>query len=152
MNTLKHGRLVYPKSFVLQEVPIPASWDTRPVPLLLRGRHPNPQNEINRIERWYSELRGLKKGVRARLRDVSSISNISFWSVYHELMADQVFRRFGNDLGRNIISFVVIRGNRMCESAVDIRPNHDLSLFRGRLLRIEVDHRFAHIRCTIHNA
>jgi len=79
--------LVYPRCFVKTVSP-PASWDKRPLPLLLRGSHLGSNKEIARIERWYRELRGPKKGIRGRLR---SLTPRDFWSALFELMTSRIF-------------------------------------------------------------
>lgn len=86
MNGVRYGRVVYPRSFA-ERVPIPASWDERPLPQLLRGQHTHPLKEIERIERWYKELRGRKKGLRGRLR---GINPRDFWAGLYELMTSRI--------------------------------------------------------------
>lgn len=91
MNHLRHGRLVYPRSFA-QTIPVPHSWDERPLPNLLRGQHSHPAQEIQRIERWYKELRGRKRGLRGRLQ---SLKFREFWAGLYELMTSRIFVEHG---------------------------------------------------------
>jgi hypothetical protein len=81
------ARVVYPQSFV-GSVPSPARWELRPVSQLLRGQHSDPEREIERIERWYSELQGPKDGLLGRLR---SLRRRDFWAGLAELLTSRVF-------------------------------------------------------------
>jgi len=87
MSHIRYGRLVYPRKFA-ETVPVPASWDERPLPLLLRGQHSDPEEEIERIERWYRELKGPKGGLRGRLQ---SVEPRDFWAGLSELMTSRIF-------------------------------------------------------------
>lgn len=87
MSQIRYGCVVYPRSFA-QTVPVPASWDNRPLPNLLCGRASHPAQEIERIERWYRELSGPRKGLRGRLR---SLKPRDFWASLYELMTSRIF-------------------------------------------------------------
>jgi len=87
MSGIRYGRVVYPRKFA-ETVPIPASWDERPVPHLLRGQHSDPMREIERIERWYRELKGPKRALLGRLR---SVKPRDFWAGLYELMTSRIF-------------------------------------------------------------
>jgi len=91
MNQIRYGRVVYPRKFA-ETVPIPASWDERPLPHLLRGQHRDPMQEIERIERWYLELKGSRRGLLGRLR---SCEPRGFWAGLSELMTFRIFAERG---------------------------------------------------------
>lgn len=88
-----HRRLVYPKQFV-NSVPFPEKWDRRPVPNLLHPRDSvTGDQERERIERWYLELKsGEKSHLKQQLR---SMRFREYWSAYYELMTARIAQAFG---------------------------------------------------------
>lgn len=87
-------RIVYSDSFVSTIQP-PEEWDRRPLPnLLYRARDPVTRDqELDRLERWYKDLRSEEKpNVLQRLR---SMKFREFWSAYYELMTSEIARRVG---------------------------------------------------------
>src|SRR6267142_5062430 len=94
MAILRHGTDLYPEEFVAG-LPEPHSWERRPLLKLLRGERLDPSEEIERIERWFRELRadqGPKKALRGNLR---SLKTRQFWSGLYELMTARVFAEQG---------------------------------------------------------
>src|SRR6266542_377436 len=86
-------RLVYPLRFI-NSVSIPERWDRRPLPNLLHPRDPvTGAQELERIERWYRELRsGEKVHLKRRLR---SMTFRDYWSAYYELMTARIAHGVG---------------------------------------------------------
>lgn len=78
--------VLYPNSFI-KKIPVPERWDRRPLPGLFH-RATNRDDEIERLERWYRELRSNQKlDLKKRLR---SLNVRDFWSAYYELMTARI--------------------------------------------------------------
>ncbi|WP_141654440.1 hypothetical protein [Candidatus Nitrospira nitrosa] len=85
-------RSLYPKSFI-RSIPRPEHWDRRPLPNLFHGAL-NQEQEIEKLERWYKELKSYQKlDLRKRLR---SLTFRDFWSAYYELMASRIAKEVGS--------------------------------------------------------
>jgi len=79
-------KVLYPSSF-LKSVPVPESWDRRPLPNLIHNS-PNSENELTCLENWYGWLKsGQKNDLKKKLR---SLTYRDFWSAYAELMVSRV--------------------------------------------------------------
>lgn len=86
-----HRKVLYPASF-LRTVPVPASWDRRPLPNLIH-KSLNSEKELTRLEKWYRCLRSnQKKDLKKRLH---SLSHREFWGAYAELMVSRLAINFG---------------------------------------------------------
>jgi hypothetical protein len=94
MQQERHGTVLYPLEFV-RRLPRAAPWELSPLLLLLRGEHSDAQAEIERIERWYSELNGSEERKRALAGNLQSKIPRNFWSGLSELMASRVFSERG---------------------------------------------------------
>jgi hypothetical protein len=93
-SQFRHGTVLYPPDFV-RTIPAPRSWDERPLVQLLKGDHRDPLAEIERIERWFTELNGSgkrKASLAGNLRDAKSPN---FWSALFELMTSRVLLERG---------------------------------------------------------
>lgn len=84
-------KILYPDSF-LRSVPVPESWDRRPLPNLIH-KASNSENELTRLENWYRWLEsGQKNDLKKRLR---SLLHREFWSAYAELMVSRIAHELG---------------------------------------------------------
>jgi hypothetical protein len=92
--TDRYGSLLYPKAFV-ESLPKPDAHDTRPLVMLLRGTHRDPEPEIERIERWFRELDGPDPRKSTLVGNLRSTKPRHFWSALYELMTSRVFAERG---------------------------------------------------------
>ncbi|MEO8326755.1 MAG: hypothetical protein ABI618_12945 [Nitrospirota bacterium] len=84
-------KVLYPDSF-LRSVPVPGSWDRRPLPNLIH-KASNSENELTRLENWYRWIEsGQKNDLKKRLR---SLPHREFWSAYAELMVSTIAYELG---------------------------------------------------------
>ena len=91
---VRSGSLLYPREFA-EGLPPGRSWDQRPLVNLLRGHHSDADAEIERIERWFRELKAPEERKRPLYGNLREVAPRNFWSGLYELMTDRIFREQG---------------------------------------------------------
>jgi hypothetical protein len=87
---MRHGSVLYPPEFVAR-LPEPNHFEHRPLIELLKGEHRDPAHEIERMERWYTEVQGADESKRRLGRDLRSLRARNFWSALYELASSRAF-------------------------------------------------------------
>lgn len=85
----RYGSTLYPKEFV-ESLPKADAAETRPLLMLLRGEHADPEAEIERIERWFREINGPADRKAALAGNLRSLKPRNFCSALSELMTSRV--------------------------------------------------------------